>query len=375
MAVVSDTRLRVKATAGEYEVIVGRGLLERSGEVLGPLLSGRRCALLTDDVVEPLYGAVVRESLEGTGLRCVTLTVPSGEASKTWEQAGRLLQAMSEAGLGRDSAVLALGGGVVGDLAGFVAAVYMRGVPVVQIPTTLLAQADSSIGGKTGVDLPMGKNLAGAFWAPAAVLADTGCIESLDDAEWRSGCAEVAKSAFVDGEDAVAGLERDASSLAGREAEAAQRAVTMAAGLKAAVVSSDERESGPRECLNLGHTLGHAIERVAGYGAVAHGVAVAEGLRFSAAVAEQVIGAPAAWSSRQAGVLDSLGLAAAERPWQTRDLLDAMYADKKVRGDEVRMVLSSGPGEWEAVGVRREVLAAGLDRWSQGADEREGAGA
>ena len=224
------------------------------------------------------------------------IEVPAGEATKDWEHAGRVLEALSEAGLGRDSLVVALGGGVVGDLAGFCAATYLRGVPVVQVPTTLLAQTDSAIGGKTGVDLPRGKNLAGAFWQPFLVASDTSVLGTLPEQEWASGLAEVAKSGALDSADSLAGLESDVADVLSREPGAVQRAVRMAASFKARVVSGDEREAADRECLNYGHTLAHALERELGYGTITHGAAVAEGMRFAARLAERVLGTDPAWT-------------------------------------------------------------------------------
>jgi 3-dehydroquinate synthase len=277
-----------------------------------------------------------------------------------------LLEAFSERGIGRDDVVIALGGGVVGDLAGFCAATYARGIGLVQVPTTLLAQVDSSIGGKTGVDLPRGKNLVGAFWPPLAVITDTTCLESLPEAEWASGLAEVAKSAILDGESSFGTLSRDSAALAGRDASAVDRAVLMAAALKVRIVSDDERESGAREALNLGHTLGHAIEQVAGYGVVAHGVAVAEGIRFAARLAEEVLRVDPGWAAEQDRLLEGLGLVRGGCAYAPAEILSAMRADKKARGGEIRFVMSTGPGEWQVRPVTDAVLMAGLDKWCDG---------
>jgi 3-dehydroquinate synthase len=346
-----------------YRVLVERGALARLGAEVRAVSPAVRCALITDTVVGPLMAASAVDSLLAAGIGPVVIGVPAGEASKSWETAGRLLEALSEAGLGRDSLVVGLGGGVVGDLAGFVAATYLRGIPVVQVPTTLLAQSDSAIGGKTGVDLPRGKNLAGAFWQPALVISDPDVLTTLPECEWLSGLAEVAKSAALDGEDAFAALEADAAALVARDADATMRAVVMSAALKARVVSGDERESRERECLNYGHTLAHALERELGYGTVSHGAAVAEGLRFAARLAVDIAGASPEWAARQEALLDALGLARLREPCEPAGLLAAMKSDKKSRDGVVRFVLSTAPGAWTVVPVEDAVVEAALSRW------------
>jgi 3-dehydroquinate synthase len=272
-----------------------------------------------------------------------------------------VLERFSESGIGRDDTVVALGGGVTGDLAGFCAATYMRGIALVQVPTTLLAQVDSSIGGKTGVDLPRGKNLVGAFWPPRAVVADTTCLSSLPRSEWLCGLAEVAKSAILDGEAAMSALERDSSAVLERDPVAVESALVMAAGLKIRIVSGDEREAGAREALNLGHTLGHAIEQVAGYGLVTHGRAIATGMRFAGRVAEQVLGADPEWSDRQDRLLARLDLGYDGCAYEPATLLSAMRADKKARSGEVRLVMSTAPGQWDVRAVGEQVLIGELE--------------
>jgi 3-dehydroquinate synthase len=357
------SRIEVRVPGHSYDVVVERGALAHLGSEVRRVSAAMRCAVVTDTVVGPLLGAAAEASLRAAGFVPVAVTVPAGEASKSWSQAGRLLEAFSEAGLGRDSIVIALGGGVVGDVAGFAAATYLRGVPVVQVPTTLLAQADSAIGGKTGVDLPRGKNLAGAFWQPSLVLGDPDVLATLPEREWLSGLAEVAKSAALDGEAAFAALETDAAALRARDANATERAVLMAATLKARVVTGDEREAADRECLNYGHTLAHAIEREMGYGTVSHGAAVADGLRFAARLAVEVVGASLGWARRQEALLDALGLARIVDRADPAALLAAMKSDKKARAGMVRFVLSTTPGSWTVVPVEDAVVAAALARW------------
>lgn len=355
--------ITVRVPGGSYGVRISPGALEELGAVVRAACAASTCALVTDTGAGPLYAGRAGGSLKAAGLGVASFTVPSGERSKSWAEAGRLLEAFSEAGLGRDSVVVALGGGVVGDLAGFCAATYLRGVPVVQVPTTLLAQVDSAIGGKTGVDLPRGKNLAGAFWQPLAVLADTECLTTLSESEWRSGLAEVAKSAALDSEASFAALESDAAALAAREPGAVERAVRMAAALKARVVSGDEREAAERECLNLGHTLAHALERERGYGAVTHGAAVADGLRFAARLADSLGVADPGWRARQEGLLDALGLARTEGGCSPDGLASAMMSDKKVRAGRVRFVLSERAGCWVVRPVEPAEIGHALEEW------------
>jgi 3-dehydroquinate synthase len=369
-----ETTLTVDSGSGGYEVRIGAGLLDRMGDAVRAVSHAPRAALVADSNVMRLFGERAGRALEGAGLRVVPVEIPAGETSKSWERAGAVIEAFSESGIARDDVVIALGGGVVGDLAGFCAATYMRGVGVVQVPTTLLAQVDSSIGGKTGVDLPRGKNLAGAFWAPLAVVADTATLSSLVEAEWTSGLAEVAKSAILDGEPAVGALFGDSEALSRRDPGAVEMAVIMAASLKVRTVSADERESDARESLNLGHTLGHAIEKVAGYGAVAHGAAVAEGMRFAARVAERMEGVSVDWTARQDLLLSRLGLGRSGCAYPPEALLEAMRSDKKVRAGEVRMVLSRAPGDWVARSVPDEILVAELVSWC-GAQRRTEEGA
>jgi 3-dehydroquinate synthase len=363
---MSETRrLNVTIPGGGYDVFLGRGILDDLGEKIRERSRVARCALVTDDVVGPLLAKRVEASLRGNGFVPFTFQVEHGEASKSWAEAGRLLEGFSDAGLGRDSLVVALGGGVVGDLAGFAAGTYLRGVPVVQVPTTLLAQADSAIGGKTGVDLPRGKNLAGVFWQPMLVYADVACLDTLSEREWRSGLAEVAKSAILAGEDAFAALERDAETLKRRGLGVVSDAVAMAAALKVRVVTGDLHETSERESLNYGHTLAHALERELGYGTVSHGAAVADGMRFAARLAASIGMASEEWASRQERLLDSLGLVRIEVACDPHALLSAMRSDKKVRGGRVRFVLSRAPGLWKVDEVDEETLACELAMWCE----------
>ncbi|MDH4139514.1 MAG: 3-dehydroquinate synthase [Coriobacteriia bacterium] len=354
------SRVVVDAASATYEVRIGAGLLSEAGAIVGESCGVRHVAVVADATVAEYFGDTVMSSLHSAGLRADIIEIPPGESSKTWAQAGDILEALARAGMDRTGAVAALGGGVVGDLAGFCAVTYMRGVSFIQMPTTLLAQVDSAIGGKTAVDLLAGKNLAGAFMQPRVVIADTSALASLPETEWRSGLAEVAKSAVLDGEKFLAWLEKDAAALVEREGEVVQEAVRACAAFKARVVSADEHESGLREILNLGHTLGHAIEKVAGYGVVPHGLAVAEGMRFAARLAQRCVGAPQEFTLRQEALLDSLGLKRLEAVYDIDELRRTMSSDKKARGGVPRFVMARRPGDVLVETVAEGMLAAEL---------------
>jgi 3-dehydroquinate synthase len=357
-------RVEVDTGSGTYDVVVGSGVLGDVGELVRAVARGRRVALVSDSVVSELFGAKIGAKLITAGLEVRPLTFEAGEASKNWGVAGEMLEALAEAGLDRLDTVIALGGGVVGDLVGFSAACYLRGVDFVQIPTTLLAQVDSSVGGKTGVDLRAGKNLAGAFKQPLLVLADVDSLDSLPEIEWRSGLAEVAKSAVIDGEEFTAWVEENSRSLLARDPVVVEEAVVRCVTFKSGVVSTDEKEAGVRECLNYGHTLGHAIENVAGYGVIPHGLAVAEGMRFAARLAVEIAGASVEFVKRQDTMLDSLGLTALTDSFPAGKLAAAMQSDKKARSGTVRFVLADQPGSWTCASVEDRTIREHLDAWA-----------
>ncbi len=346
-----------------YTVDIGSGLLSEVGERLLALTAARRVALVTDENVAKLYAEVVESALSNAGFTVHDVVVVPGEGSKCWETAGHLLGALASAGLDRTDLVIALGGGVIGDLAGFAAATYLRGVDLVQLPTTLLSQVDSSVGGKTGVDLEEGKNLAGAFKQPLVVLADTDTLASLPESEWRSGLAEVGKAAILDGEDFLSWLEASTAPILEREPETILDAVRLSVEFKARVVSEDEREAGPRECLNYGHTFGHALEKALGYGVMPHGVAVAEGIRFAARLAVEAVDASPAFAERQGRLLDSLGIPRVEAKLDAVALRGAMSVDKKARAGTPRFVLLDAPGSWHVMPVSETVLDRHIEQF------------
>ena len=341
----AGTTVQVSTGLGpDYAVIVEPGALDRLPDLLGEFAPAHKYALISDDTVFGLHGDRVTRLLAGTGLQVEPFTFPAGEASKTRDTWADLTDRMLDACFGRDSVVLALGGGVTGDMAGFVAASYMRGVPVVQIPTSLVAMIDAAVGGKTGVDTPAGKNLVGAFHPPRLVLADPELVTTLPRAERAQGLVEAVKHGAIMDLPYLDDLERSMAVLLEAESEALTRAVVRSVELKASVVSEDEREAGLREILNFGHTLAHAIEAAVSY-AVPHGSAVGLGMILEARLGEALgITAPGC-SERLRGVVRSLGIPEHLPPGAAPgEIMSYLGADKKTRGGEVRFVLLSELG-------------------------------
>jgi len=340
-----SARRTVRIALGDrsYDVLIGSGLLVEAGERIRALGLTGRVAIVTDDTVGPLYGARLEESLRKAGFEPTCIEVPAGEASKSLGEAGRLYEAFLDAGLDRHGAVLALGGGVVGDLAGFVAATFMRGIAHVQVPTTLLAQVDSSVGGKVGVNLPRGKNLVGAFYQPRLVLADVACLRSLPVRQLRAGLAEVVKYGVIADGALFSWLEEQVEPLLAAEERVLADAVGASCRIKASVVEVDEREAGPRAILNFGHTVGHAIEAASGYCRYLHGEAVALGMLAAADLSVRLGLCAPALRERLARLLERLGLPT-RASLQVEDIEKSMYYDKKVKDGMNYFVLTKDIG-------------------------------
>ena len=333
-----DARSRIRIAPGALDVL-GAFVRETTG--------AGRVALVTDRRVAPLWGAAATRALRRGGIAAVPFLVAAGERSKRPDVLARLWRGFAAAGLGRGDAVVALGGGVVGDLAGFAAATWLRGVPWVGVPTTVVAQVDSSVGGKTAIDLPEGKNLAGAFHQPAGVLVDPLVLATLAPRHVRAGLAEVIKKGFAVDAALFAWCEREADALAARDPEALATAVARAIAVKVRVVRADEREreGGPRTALNFGHTLGHAIEAAHGYRGPLHGEAVAVGMRAAAELSVELAGLPVGHRVRLEAMLDHVGLPVRMPPTPVRALLAAMARDKKRANAKVRWVLTPQMGD------------------------------
>lgn len=333
-----------------YRIVVGAGLLEQCGPQVAAVLSPGKALVVTDETVAGLYLAAAERSLSKAGFAVSSIAVPPGEESKSHKQLLELYQSCFESHLERSSLVVALGGGVVGDLAGYAAATYLRGMPYVQAPTTLLAQADSSVGGKTAVNLPGGKNLVGAFHQPSLVLADVATLATLNDRQFASGMAEVVKHAMIRDEALFELLEKVSDKLERRDAATLEEVVAWNCRIKAGVVAADERESGLRAILNYGHTVGHAIETVASYGAYTHGEAVALGINAEADIARQRGDITLDEHVRQQDLLERVGLPSRLRAKLSAEkLLSAMQHDKKVQGGRVRFVLPTAVGKVHVV--------------------------
>lgn len=323
-----------------YEVIVGNDILQRTGEFIHKVLAARKCALITDTNVGPLYAEDVRLSLETNGIQTTVITVPAGETSKSLSEVEKICDQMVAAGLDRGAFVAALGGGVVGDLAGFVAAIYYRGIPHVQIPTTVVAQVDSSIGGKTGVNSQAGKNLIGSFHQPALVVTDPGALETLPRREFNEGLAEIIKHAII----------RDASMLDDLEDPEALDLPSLVARnvkIKARIVAEDEFEKlGLRALLNFGHTIGHAIENTAGYGRYLHGEAISLGLVAALNLSVEKASLPQEDADRVVELLKTYKLPVIlPSDLSTDALIAALRRDKKFEAGEIRFVLTEKFGD------------------------------
>ena len=353
--------IRVALGSRAYPIHLGAGILERA-ELYAPHLRGT-AAVLTNAVVAPFYAARLRKALQTAGARVVEIVVEDGERAKGWPTLERVFDALLEARLGRDTTLIALGGGVVGDLAGFAAATYQRGVAFVQVPTTLLAQVDSSVGGKTAINHPRGKNMIGAFHQPAAVVSDVSTLDTLPDRELRAGLAEVIKHGAALDAAFFAWLEAHVDALIARDRPALVYAVRRSCELKAAIVAEDERETGRRALLNLGHTFGHAIEAATGFGSWLHGEAVAAGLVLAgelsarAGLLDRDDAARLGELVRRAG-LPTRAPAIALARWH-----ELMSVDKKASAGQLRFVLLEALGRARLQGgvdarLVDEVLAA-----------------
>jgi 3-dehydroquinate synthase len=339
----------IEVALGErrYPIRIGSGLLD-APDAWRNAFRGRHAVIVTDEHVAPLYLDRLRVRL--SALTHETIVLPAGETAKTLDNVARVLETLATLGASRDSTVIALGGGMIGDLAGFAAASWMRGIDFVQVPTTLLAMVDSSVGGKTGVNLAAGKNLVGAFHQPRAVVIDTATLATLPSREYAAGLAEVVKYGAIGDAKFFAWLEANADALNAREADALSTAIAVSCRYKAGVVARDERELGERALLNFGHTFGHAIEAVCGYGEALHGEAIAMGMVLAAGLSARLGRAPVADTERLGVLLTRFGLPIALPAGIEADaLLARMRLDKKNVSGRLRLVLWKGIGEAEIV--------------------------
>jgi shikimate kinase/3-dehydroquinate synthase len=344
-------RLSLALSAGSYDVVVGSDLLSRAGALLAPVLPQKRCVVITDDIVAPLHLATLLAGLAETGIDARHITVSAGERSKSLPVLADITAQLLDYAVERRTAIIALGGGVVGDLAGFAAAITLRGLPFVQVPTTLLAQVDSSVGGKTGINTPHGKNLLGAFHQPRMVIADTATLATLPPRELRAGYAETAKAGLIGDPAFFAWCEAHGAAVIAGDREAQGEAILRACAFKAQVVGDDEREEKPnngRALLNLGHTFGHALEAELGYGAILHGEAVAAGIGLAFRLSANLGLSSPTDTNRVTAHLAEIGLPAElallNRRISASRLIAHMQRDKKMRDGKLAFVLVRGIG-------------------------------
>ncbi|MDO8684277.1 MAG: 3-dehydroquinate synthase [Armatimonadota bacterium] len=337
--------IRVELGDRSYDIRVEPGALGTIGEMATAACSSRSAAVVTNPKIGGLYAGIVTKSLEAAGIRCALITIPAGERYKSLNTCRRLYDEFLSAKLDRGSVVVALGGGVIGDIAGFAAATYLRGLSFVQVPTTLLAQVDSSVGGKVGINLPQGKNLVGAFHQPKGVLIDPFVLRTLPKREVRAGLAEVIKHGIIYDQGFFDILREKMAFILALDAETVAQIISRSCEIKAGVVAADERESGLREILNFGHSLGHGIETAAGYGRYRHGEAVSIGMVGEAHIAERMGIAERGVTEAIRQILASAGLPTALSSTVSLDaVLTSLALDKKARQGKVRFALPTRIG-------------------------------
>jgi 3-dehydroquinate synthase len=346
--------LTVALESRSYPIHIGAGLLER-GDLILPHLKSPQAAVISNQTVAPLYLAKLSATLKAGGVHVTEIVLPDGEQHKNWQTLNLVFDALLQNRCERATTLIALGGGVVGDLAGFAAATYQRGIPFIQVPTTLLAQVDSSVGGKTGINHPLGKNMIGAFWQPRLVLADTDTLRTLPERELSAGLAEVIKYGLIRDEPFFEWLEGNMDRLRAREPEALTHAIERSCANKAEVVAADETESGLRALLNLGHTFGHAIEAGLGYGEWLHGEAVAAGTVMAMALSRRLGWLGQGEFARAVALFERAGLPTRGPALGADRYLELMTLDKKVAAGKLRLILLEGIGRGV---IRSDVLAA-----------------
>jgi len=337
--------LQVGLQERSYPIWIGDGILNRIGEALDAVRFPKKIGVVCNSTVGDIYLAEIRQVLEGAGYRCCLIDIPDGEEFKNLQTLEQIYATLIEQGFDRGCGLLALGGGVTGDITGFAAATFMRGVPYVQVPTTLLSQVDSSVGGKTAVNLPLGKNLVGAFYQPVHVHIDVSTLRTLPGREFSAGLAEVAKYGIIRDESFFSWLEAHHGKLASLDAAALIHAVRLSCQIKAAVVEGDEREHALRAILNYGHTFGHAVEALSGYGHIKHGEAVAIGMVFASRLSESLGLCSRMDVERIESLLKALGLPVSPPTFSPEQYLSTMARDKKAVGGQMKFVLNLGIGD------------------------------
>ncbi len=364
---MSVRTIRVELAGRSYDIAIGPGLIDQAGALSRPLLAAPKVTIVSDETVAPLYGARLAASFDKAGIKASTVTVPAGENSKEFGAFGRLMNELLDQRPDRRTTLVALGGGVVGDLTGFAASVLLRGVDFIQVPTTLLAQVDSSVGGKTGINTRHGKNLVGTFYQPRLVLADTDVLDTLPRRELLAGYAEVAKYGLIDDPAFFAWCEANGAAVLSGDAAKRTYAIEQSCLAKARIVAADERETTDlRALLNLGHTFGHALEAETGFGSdLLHGESVGTGMAMAFDLSARLGLCPAADAERVRRHLGAVGLPMRlraiggdnRRSWDAARLIEHMRGDKKAEGGRLTFVLARGIGK---AFVSREVDEAAL---------------
>ncbi len=332
-----------------YKIIIAAGIMEETGRLLEKTTGQTRVMLISNPLVFSLYGERIVHALQAAGLRVSTALIPDGEEYKNMQQVNNMLDEAVVAGLERSSLILALGGGVVGDLAGFAASIYQRGIRHIQVPTTLLSQVDSSVGGKTAVNHPRGKNMIGTFHQPALVIIDTMTLTTLAEREFLAGLGEVVKYGIIYDADFFQLLEEKALMLKNREQETVQEVVYQCVKIKSEIVAEDEKESGLRMILNLGHTFGHSLEKLGNYKNIKHGEAVAVGTLLASLLARELGLLDHRSVKRITALFEKLGIPLRLPPYKPEDIYEGMLNDKKVKDDVLRIVVPRGIGGYEII--------------------------
>ncbi len=341
--------LRIDLADRSYDILIGRNLLARAGEFIPESIQARRAVIVSNPSVHQLYGAVVATGLEAHGLQTHAMEIPEGETHKTLKSAEILYDRLVEERCDRRTLLVALGGGVIGDLAGFVAATYQRGIPYIQIPTTLLSQVDSSVGGKTAVNHPRGKNLIGAFYQPQAVVIDIDCLQSLPLEEFRAGLAEIIKYGVISDPELFAYLETNVEKILEQDTACLEHIIETSCAIKAGVVERDETESNYRMILNFGHTIGHAIEALTSYSQFKHGEAIAIGMVYAAKLSSQMKKCSKEVVDRIHTLVNRFGLPHRLPEFSPQDYIESMHLDKKVRDNQIKFILVRSIGSVEIV--------------------------
>lgn len=348
---LDEGQLRLELGERSYDIMVGENLLDQAGQTISPLSKGDKAVIVTDSNVAPLYLARLENSLSAAGIEHTAITLPAGEQTKSFEHLQALTDKLFETGVDRKTMLIALGGGVIGDLAGFAAAITMRGIEFIQIPTTFLSQVDSSVGGKTGINSAYGKNLIGAFHQPRLVLADLETLTTLPRRQLLAGYAEVVKYGLINDPDFFSWLEENGAALLDGEQNLQRHAVLTSCASKAAIVAADERETGVRALLNLGHTFGHALEAEVGYGeALLHGEAVSIGMVMAFDLSQRLGLCSEADAARVRAHLGGVGLPTdlkglSSASWTPDRLMAHMGLDKKSEGGTIIFVLAHAIGD------------------------------